>query len=93
MKKLRAAAVAQGLTSLLALPAEITLNLPLLTMVGGEELTVENHKGIIEYSEEALRINTAAGVLAVAGQRLAVKQLTAERILVKGTIQRVEFMR
>ena len=93
VKKPSAAAVARGLTSILALPAEITLNQPLLTMIGGGELSVENHKGIIEYTTEIMRINTAAGVITVEGQRLVVKQLTAERILVRGVIQRVAFTR
>jgi len=93
LRKPSAAAMVQGLTSLLALPAEATLNMPLLTMVGSGELSVENHKGIIEYTAEKLRINTAAGVLMVEGQSLAIKQLTAERILIRGAMQSLAFLR
>ena len=93
MKKANVSSMVKGLTAMLALPEELVLNLPLLSLVGGNELSVENHKGIVEYTAERLRINTAAGVLKIDGRRLSIKQLTAERILVRGAIDAVAFIR
>ena len=93
MKKPSVSAMARGLTAAFALPEEVVLNLPLLSLIGGGELSVENHKGIVEYTDERLRVNTSAGVLKVDGRRLAIKQLTAERILVRGAIESVTFVR
>ena len=93
MKKPTAIAMAKSITSILALPEEIVLDLPLITLIGGGELSLENHKGIIEYTETRLRVNTAAGVFRLEGKRLVIKQLTAERILVRGAIDTIGFMR
>jgi len=93
VKKIGVTSVAKGLTAMFALPEEVMLNLPLLSLVGGGELSVENHKGVVEYTAERLRVNTTAGVLKIDGRRLAIKQLTAERILVRGAIDSVAFIR
>ena len=57
-----------------------------------EEVTIENYKGILEYSEETVRIGTAAGVLRLEGQRLCLKQLSAECMVVTGRVEKMEFL-
>lgn len=76
----------------LELPKEVLLNLPLISLIGKEEVGVENFKGILEYHEETVRVNTTAGVLRIQGQGLKLKQLTAEQILVTGQIKTLEFL-
>ena len=34
------------------------MDLPRITLIGNLQLFVENHKGIIEYSDSRIRINT-----------------------------------
>jgi sporulation protein YqfC len=75
-----------------ALPKEITLNLPLVTWVGRGELDIENYKGIVAYSETALRVKTKAGTLVAEGKRLELKQISAENLLLKGDIERVYYV-
>ena len=58
----------RNITEALELPKEILLHLPLISFIGQEEVTIENYKGILEYSEETVRIGTAAGVLRLEGQ-------------------------
>ena len=53
----------KNMTEALELPKEIMLNLPLISLVGREEVTIENYRGILEYSEEVVRIGTTAGIL------------------------------
>ena len=40
------------------LPRDIIMDLPKLTVLGDKEASLLNHKGIIEYSRETIRINT-----------------------------------
>ena len=49
----------------LEIPEEIVLNLPLITMTGRERLVVENYKGVIEYDEKQIRLNTSIGILKI----------------------------
>ena len=74
------------------LPKEIVYNLPILSLIGNEELSLENYKGVIEYSEERLRFNTSIGVLRIEGKKLFIKQITAESVAVTGVIGKIEFL-
>ena len=82
----------KNMTEVLELPKEIMLNLPLISLVGREEVTIENYKGILEYGEEIVRIGTAAGVLRLTGSGLCLKQLSAECMVVTGRIENLSFL-
>lgn len=84
--------IKKKLVNTLELPKEIIFNLPLITMVGNEEINIENYKGVIEYSPEKIRINTECGVLKINGEKLSFKQITAENIIVTGVIQKLEYI-
>ena len=74
------------------LPKEIMLNLPLVTLVGQEEVTIENYRGILEYSEETVRVGTAAGILQLRGEKLCLKQLSADCMVVTGKVEKLDFL-
>ena len=82
----------KNVTEALELPKEIMLNLPLISLVGREEVTIVNYKGILEYGEELVRIGTAAGVLRLTGSGLCLKQLSAECMVVTGRIENLSFL-
>ena len=82
----------KNMTEALELPKEIMLGLPLISLLGREEVTIENYKGILEYDEESVRICTAAGTLRLSGKGLCLKQLTAECLVVTGALDGLEFL-
>jgi sporulation protein YqfC len=82
----------KAITEFLKLPKEIALNLPLLTVIGNEEVLIENYKGLIEYAEEKIRLNSSCGVIKVSGKKLEIKQITDENLKISGTITGVEFL-
>ena len=81
-----------ALTSVLELPKEVIMNLPLITLIGHEDMTIENFKGILEYSEERIRINTTTGIVMVEGKKLVLKQVTSDNIGIAGIIGKIEFL-
>ena len=46
------------LDSLLELPKEITTNQPKITIMGFEEMLIENYKGILEYEDFYIKLAT-----------------------------------
>lgn len=84
--------IKKTLARMLELPKEIALNLPLISMTGNEELGIENYKGVIEYTEERIRLNTSCGVLKIEGKKLLLKQITTESMVVTGYIRKLEFL-
>lgn len=81
------------LAELLDIPKEVVLNIPKFTIIGNNDMIIENYKGIIEYDTSKIRINTGVGVVKVCGAKLVLKEITSEDLLIKGQISGVEFLR
>lgn len=76
--------------NLLELPKEVTTNMPKLTIVGFNELLIENYKGILEYEDFNIRVNTYIGIINISGFDLELNQMTEDDILVNGRIESIE---
>lgn len=83
----------EKVVEMLELPKEIILNMPKLTMIGSRNLIIENYKGIIEYEDNKIRINTGIGIIKIKGERLVIKEITSEDIMVDGEIEVMEFLK
>ena len=81
----------EKINQLFDIPKEIGTDLPKLTMVGFEELLIENYKGIIEYEEFFIRISTHIGNININGFELKLNQMTEDDILVTGKIENIDF--
>ena len=83
--------VKERMTGLLALPKEITLNLPQIIATGRDEVNIENYKNLIEFTDTKIRIQTSLGMLTVEGQNLILKQITTEHVLITGKIKAMQW--
>ena len=92
MKKITKKGIKKTITSMFELPKEIVFNLPLINVIGNEEINIENYKGIIEYNLERVRINTSCGIIKIEGKKLLLKQITSENISVTGSISKFEYI-
>ncbi|HMM20203.1 MAG TPA: sporulation protein YqfC [Selenomonadales bacterium] len=81
----------QKLAGLLEIPQDIILDLPRITMLGNKQVLVENHKGIMEYTPDLVRIKLNQGELIVDGTGLTLGNLQAEQILVEGTVKTLKY--
>ena len=81
-----------GLTEALSLPKDIVMNLPLIFITGNSELSIENFKGVIEYTDSRVRINTTCGILKIEGKSLSLKRISSEGLTLAGLIVKVEFL-
>ena len=59
---------------------------------GNREAVVEGCGGILEYSEETVRVRTGKLVVKFVGRGLTVKCLTADSLVVEGFFTGVEFL-
>ena len=82
----------ERLADTLDLPKDILLGLPRLIFTGNRELFIENYRGIVEYSDTVIRLNTSECMLKVSGTGLGIKNIAAEEIMLFGTIKRLEFI-
>ncbi|ADH60693.1 sporulation protein YqfC [Thermoanaerobacter mathranii subsp. mathranii str. A3] len=73
-------------------PKEVLLNLPKVTLIGKNHVTIENHKGIIEYIPERIRVNTTIGVVRILGKKMIVNSIMTEVITISGEITNIEIL-
>lgn len=89
----RETGVLTTVAELFDLPADVVAGLPRLEMVGGRQLYLEHHSGILAYSETQIDVNTAGGVLRVKGDALTLLAMTAGELRIGGQIFSVEWVR
>jgi sporulation protein YqfC len=85
--------IREKVSEVLELPKEIVLNIPKLTMLGAGDLIIENYKGIIEYDSCRIRVNTGIGIIRIVGDKLIIREITSEDIMVSGEIASLEFIK
>lgn len=78
---------------ILELPKEIYSNVPKITITGFDEMIIENFKGILEYEEFLVRINTYIGIININGYNLNLENMTDDDIKVTGKIESFDFER
>lgn len=78
---------------ILELPKEICSNIPKLTITGFDEIVIENFKGILEYEDFFVRINTYIGIVNVNGYSLKLENMTEDDIRVTGKIESIDVER
>ena len=85
--KTRAASV---IDNLLEMPKEVSSGMPKITILGFNEILIENYKGISEYEEFYIRVNTHIGVININGFNFNLKQMTEDDILITGQIDSID---
>ena len=84
--------VRQLMTEILELPKDLVLDLPRMTLVGNVQLTLENHRGVILYTDTHIRIAVARGEIVIAGKKLTLRSILSDEIIVDGTIRNVSYI-
>ncbi|HIT68370.1 MAG TPA: sporulation protein YqfC [Candidatus Aphodomonas merdavium] len=72
------------------LPQDVMLGMPRIVLCGDSQMLLENHRGIVEYAQDRLRVRTALGVLTVEGENLTLCAMGQEDLQVTGTIRSVQ---
>ena len=81
------------LDSLLEIPREVVSSDIKITIIGFDEILIENYKNILEYQDILIKINTFEGAISIYGFNLKLEQMTDEDIKVNGEIDSIEFER
>jgi len=76
--------------TILDLPQDVAQDLPRVTMIGGLQVTVENHRGILHFSPQNLRLAMDGGEMEVTGQDLTIRNIGVEEVFVEGKIMGVQ---
>ena len=79
--------VKSNIVESLELPVDIMYGAVIVTAMGRNQVLVENYKGIIEYTQEKIRLQTKTCQVTIQGKRLIVEYYTNEEMKITGYIQ------
>ena len=74
------------------LPQDVIMDLPRITMIGQIHIYIENHRGLLSFSDEEIRLLLKQGQMIVKGKNLVIKTILPEEILLEGKIEKVLYL-
>ena len=74
------------------LAEDLVGGLPRLELTGGSRLLIEDHRGILEYTDTVLRVALRRGTITVVGEALQLTALTLRELAVSGRIRSIELL-
>lgn len=74
------------------MPTDVIMDLPRITMIGQLHIYIENHKGVLSFSKEELRLAMKEGQLQIKGNHFVLKTILPEEILLEGVVKTVHFL-
>ncbi len=80
------------ITKNMELPQDVMMDLPRITMIGHIHIYIENHRGLITFSDKELRLLLKQGQLLIKGKAFVIKTILPEEILLEGKIDQVIFL-
>ena len=75
---------------LLELPQDVVFDLPRMTMIGDRQLHIENHRGVLHFAPDRLRLALIKGQLEITGDELILRGIWTEEVLIEGRIKKIE---
>ena len=72
-------------------PKDVVMDLPRIVIVGNRELQIENYKGLLEYSQDIIRVAVNNKQIIITGVDLCINRMESETLFIGGRIMSIEF--
>ncbi|WP_134700148.1 sporulation protein YqfC [Ammoniphilus sp. YIM 78166] len=92
MKKMWGRHLRKFAAKMLDLPADVTMEMPRITMIGQIHMYIENHRGVLLFNDKELRLLLTKGQLLVKGEKLVIRAILSEEVLIEGKVDGVQFI-
>ena len=84
--------IKQLLANSMDLPQDVMMDLPRITMIGQLHIYIENHRGLLVFSDTEVRLMLKHGQLMIRGEGLVIKMILPEEIMLEGKIIHTSFI-
>lgn len=81
----------QQVANILDIPSDLMMDLPKVVLVGDVQVIVENHRGIVVYTSEQVKVNTSLGDITIRGSGMILRNIMPDEIMVEGKINGVNY--
>ncbi len=72
-------------------PKDAVLGFPIVSIIGNKEVMIENHRGILEYNDEFIRVLTKLGQIKLTGRSLDILCYSNDEMKIVGHVIDIEF--
>ena len=83
--------IKEKMVSAMDLPKDVIQNASVITILGRNELCIENYRNIIEYTDSLIRIQTKTGRIHIIGRNLVIAYFRDDGMCVVGEIGTIEY--
>ncbi|NRY57039.1 sporulation protein YqfC [Clostridium acetobutylicum] len=62
-----------------------------ISVTGDEEITIENYRGIVEFSDENIKVNTEVGTISIDGKNFEIVFISGSTIILGGKFKTIAY--
>lgn len=84
--------IGERLASAASMPKDVVMKAAVVTVLGDFEVCIENYRGITEYTDCLVRVQTKGGQIRLTGEKLQVEYYTNDEMKITGKILTLEFI-
>ncbi|KIL41706.1 sporulation protein YqfC [Gordoniibacillus kamchatkensis] len=81
----------QWAANMLDLPQDVVHDVPRITMIGNMQMYIENHRGVLHFSNDRLELRLTQGKLDIRGKGLVIRAIWTEEVFIEGTIDDIHY--
>lgn len=70
---------------------DIALDLPRISVIGQEEITIENHKGIVLFERNIIKVNTKLKPISIEGDNFEILYIGESTIIISGKFNSISY--
>ena len=78
--------ILERMTFAVDLPGESLPGQPLIEVIGQGRVLIENHKGVMQYSNNEIRARVSYGCVRICGSDLRLMQMSRHQLIISGRI-------
>lgn len=75
----------------LNIPRELSLDVPKIIVIGYSDITIENHKGIIAFDVNEIKINSRVGAIKIQGSNFEILYIGGDTISIRGSFKAIVY--
>lgn len=75
------------------MPKDVVLGAPVVTILGTGEMCIENYRGILEYTDLLIRVQTKGPQIRLHGKELQIEYYTNDEMKITGRIESLEYIK
>lgn len=75
----------------LRMPKDVVMDLPKVSVCGDKEVYIENHKGLLSYTDNEISVRMNDGIMYVMGVKLRIIAADAARMVINGDFTGVKY--